>query len=40
MNLGQTASLGRNDLAKVVFPAPFGPARMMILRVISLGVGG
>jgi hypothetical protein len=24
MKLGQAASLGRNSLAKVVFPAPFG----------------
>jgi hypothetical protein len=32
MNSGQPASFGRNSWAKVVFPAPFGPAMMMILQ--------
>jgi hypothetical protein len=30
MNTGQPASFGRNSCAKVVFPAPFGPAMMTI----------
>src|ERR1041384_6534936 len=30
MKVGQSASLGRNCRAKVVLPAPFGPAMMMI----------
>lgn len=30
MNDGQLASSGRNSLANVVFPAPLGPAMMMI----------
>lgn len=29
-NAGQSASSGRNSRAKVVLPAPFGPARMMM----------
>ena len=30
---GQSASLGRNSRAKVVFPAPFGPA-MITMRLM------
>ena len=34
-NTGQPASLGRNSLAKVVLPAPFGPAMMTIFFAYS-----
>ena len=30
MNVGQLASLGKNSRAKVVLPAPLGPAMMTI----------
>ena len=34
MNVGQLASLGKYSRAKVVFPAPLGPAIMMIFLVL------
>src|SRR5438874_870844 len=37
MKVGRFASCGRNSRAKVVFPAPFGPA-MMIMCFIGLKV--
>ena len=30
MKVGQSASLGRNSVAKVVLPAPLGPAMIKI----------
>jgi hypothetical protein len=34
MKRGHCASSGRNERAKVVFPAPFGPAMMMIFLLV------
>ncbi len=35
-NTGHWASTGKNSRAKVVFPAPLGPAMMMARREISI----
>jgi hypothetical protein len=35
-NTGHPASLGKNSCAKVVFPAPFGPAMMMMRGGVSI----
>ena len=35
INLGQSASFGRNVRAKVVLPAPLGPAIITTLGIIS-----
>ncbi len=34
MNRGHCASLGKNERANVVLPAPFGPAMMMIFLLM------
>jgi hypothetical protein len=33
---GQDASLGKNSVANVVLPAPFGPAMIMIFRLATM----
>jgi hypothetical protein len=38
MNLSVCASAGRNNRAKVVLPAPFGPAMMMIFFIVGLAL--
>ncbi len=37
---GQSASFGRNSVAKVVFPAPFGPATISIFLCAAICLMG